>query len=67
MPKNPNTHGGAHTNRSGLYFEQTSSFVDALSAAGYTILNHTVYRKDRLIGMPIPFLGLQQQGDYTRV
>lgn len=55
MSRNPNTHGGgARTNQNGLHFEQTTSLNDALSAAGYTIVNHTVYRGEQLIGMSVP-------------
>lgn len=55
MPRTPNIHGGgARTNQNGLHFEQTTSLDDALCNAGYTIINHTIYRGSQQIGMSVP-------------
>ena len=52
MPRTPNIHGGgARTNQNGLHFEQTTSLDDALCNAGYTIINHTIYRGSQKIGI----------------
>ncbi|MEF2879984.1 MAG: PD-(D/E)XK nuclease superfamily protein [Blautia sp.] len=55
MPRNPNTHGGgARTNLNGLFFEQITSLEDTLINAGYTVINHEVYRDTEKIGMCVP-------------
>lgn len=55
MSRIPNTHGGgAQTNRNGLRFEQTTSLNDALTNAGYRVINYVVYAGSRKIGMSTP-------------
>ena len=52
MSRTPNIHGGgARTNQNGLHFEQITSLDDALNNAGYTVINHIVYRDSQKIGM----------------
>lgn len=55
MPKQPNRFGGgAQTNANGLHFEQTTDLTTVLQQAGYSVVDHVVYKDGEAIGMSLP-------------
>ncbi|KIR02747.1 hypothetical protein P261_01562 [Lachnospiraceae bacterium TWA4] len=55
MSQKPNKYGGgALTNINGLHFEQTTSLDEALTTAGYTVIDSIIYKDNEKIGMSVP-------------
>ncbi len=55
MERKPNrSGGGARTNANGLFFEQITSLDAALKDAGYCVVDHNVYDRNRRIGLSVP-------------